>query len=449
MKKTLLFFISFVYASVSLAQKIDSVAERKDDEAFNQKIFTAVEYEPHFPGWANGFKRYLANNLVYPEIARLKNIRGSVLVSFVIERDGSLSDFKISRGVSQELDAEALRLMKNSPKWVAGVQNGRTARVAYSVFIAFPQEPIQIPKDTAVFYIKKDKDNELLVKSRDLADFYRVVLPPDTTLDKTLLIINEFYKNGRKKMIGSAVVLDHQLLLSGSCMEFYENGKRKSVKNYVDGAVSGDFYQFYPNGQLYITGEYDQRGRMIIKESRDSTGKVLASDGAGLLVRYTDDFKKIIEQGPIVGGVEEGEWYGIAGDSVSSVYNYVKGNFQSGKSFDKRGQMMASNLAFTEPTFPGGMAAFYKFLQVNIKYPHVARDNNIQGKVLVSFIIERDGSLTDLHVTQGAGSGLDEEATRVIRLSSKWVPGIQGGIPVRFQYNMPISFSLQVEDYRK
>jgi protein TonB len=96
----------------------------------------------------------------------------------------------------------------------------------------------------------------------------------------------------------------------------------------------------------------------------------------------------------------------------------------------------------TPPKFPGGMAAFYKFLSTNIKYPKAAVENNIQGTVKVSFTIEKDGSITDPVVMQSAGSGLDEEALRVMRLSPKWNPGMQEGKLVRVKYNLPIKFAL-------
>jgi protein TonB len=94
------------------------------------------------------------------------------------------------------------------------------------------------------------------------------------------------------------------------------------------------------------------------------------------------------------------------------------------------------------PEFPGGLSAFGKYLEKNIRYPAVARENNTQGKVFVSFVCERDGSLTDVKVARGIGDGCDEEAVRVIKASPHWKPGIQNGRPVRVQYSVPISFTL-------
>ncbi len=94
------------------------------------------------------------------------------------------------------------------------------------------------------------------------------------------------------------------------------------------------------------------------------------------------------------------------------------------------------------PLFPGGMEAFYNFLGKNIVYPKTARDKNTQGKVIVTYIVEKDGRLSDVKVVRGIGDGCDEEAVRVIKLSSPWKPGTQNGHTVRVAYAVPINFSL-------
>jgi len=94
------------------------------------------------------------------------------------------------------------------------------------------------------------------------------------------------------------------------------------------------------------------------------------------------------------------------------------------------------------PEFPGGLDKFNAYLSKSIRYPAVARENGTQGRVIISFVCEKDGSLTDIKVARGIGDGCDEEAVRVIRASPKWKPGIQNGRPVRVAYSVPISFTL-------
>ena len=94
------------------------------------------------------------------------------------------------------------------------------------------------------------------------------------------------------------------------------------------------------------------------------------------------------------------------------------------------------------PTFPGGDVARIKYLNENIQYPQMARESGIQGRVFVTFVVEKDGSVTDVRVLRGIGGGCDEEAVMVIKNMPKWVPGKQRGKPVRVQFNMPILFKL-------
>ncbi len=94
------------------------------------------------------------------------------------------------------------------------------------------------------------------------------------------------------------------------------------------------------------------------------------------------------------------------------------------------------------PGFPGGEAARIEYLNENIKYPQMARESGIQGRVFVTFVVERNGSVTDVKVLRGIGGGCDEEAIRVIQNMPKWEPGKQRGKPVRVQFNMPILFKL-------
>lgn len=94
------------------------------------------------------------------------------------------------------------------------------------------------------------------------------------------------------------------------------------------------------------------------------------------------------------------------------------------------------------PKFPGGDEAFGRYLGKMIRYPPVAKENNLQGRVTVSFVVERDGKLTDIKVIRDIGGGCGEEAIRVLSKSPSWSPGIQNGKPVRVAYTMPINFTL-------
>jgi len=95
------------------------------------------------------------------------------------------------------------------------------------------------------------------------------------------------------------------------------------------------------------------------------------------------------------------------------------------------------------PGFPGGEAALFKYLSDNIKYPVIAQESGIQGRVICQFVVNRDGSIVDIEVVRGVDRSLDEEAKRVIANMPKWSPGKQRGKAVRVKYTLPVNFRLQ------
>ena len=95
------------------------------------------------------------------------------------------------------------------------------------------------------------------------------------------------------------------------------------------------------------------------------------------------------------------------------------------------------------PSFPGGDAELMKFLSTHIKYPVVAEENGIQGRVIATFVVERDGSISDVKVIKSVDPSLDKEAIRVLKSMPKWIPGKQNGAAVRVKYTVPVTFRLQ------
>ncbi|WP_114941111.1 M56 family metallopeptidase [Mucilaginibacter endophyticus] len=230
-------------------------------------IYTSVEKVPEFSGGLQAFSKFLQSNLRYPANARAQKIQGRVIITFVVERDGALSNEKVVRGITDDLNNEALRVIKLSPNWKPGMQGNRTVRTQYSVPISFK--------------LAADEDT---IKTTTPAKF--------------------------------------------------------SIASAQPGS-----------------------------------------------------------------------------DQVFTAVEQV-------------------------PEFKGGINAFGKFLATNIRYPKDAREKNIQGRVVATFVVEKDGSLSDFKVLRGIGYGCDEEAIRVLKLSPEWKPGTQNGRAVRVQYSVPISFTL-------
>ncbi len=270
MRKTFLITLLIAsYFAKAQTNNSDSTSQTKTNvpgSASDNRVFTAVERQPDFPGGINAFYTYLGQNIIYPPNAAINRIQGRVFVGFVVEKDGILSDIKILRGVSSEIDSEAIRVVARSPRWLPGMVNGRQVRAQYTVVIAF-----KLPAP-------ESKEQAFMDSVRQL--------PPD-------------------KKIFTAVEI--------------------------------------------------------------------------------------------------------------------------------------------EPSFPGGIAAFYKFTQQSIQYPPDAAKNRIQGRVYLSFIVERDGSLSEIKIARGVSEDLNAEALRLINTSPKWNPGIQNGRTVRVTYTIPVIFTLAGE----
>jgi protein TonB len=112
----------------------------------------------------------------------------------------------------------------------------------------------------------------------------------------------------------------------------------------------------------------------------------------------------------------------------------VKPKEEENKVFDVVEQM---------PSYPGGMGALMQYLSSNIKYPVIAEENGIQGRVICTFVVERDGSITDVRIAKSVDPSLDKEAMRVVSKMPRWIPGKQNGSAVRVKYTVPVTFRLQ------
>lgn len=107
------------------------------DPSADEEIFEVVEELPEFPGKMEGLMKYLSENVKYPESAHKTGIQGRVVLQFVVEKDGSVSNLRVIRGVDEALDAEALRVVGAMPKWKSGMQAGKPVRTKYTVPIHF------------------------------------------------------------------------------------------------------------------------------------------------------------------------------------------------------------------------------------------------------------------------------------------------------------------------
>ena len=127
-------------------------------------------------------------------------------------------------------------------------------------------------------------------------------------------------------------------------------------------------------------------------------------------------------------------------DQNTEIEEYVPVDIEEEEDFDDDEIFVGVE---SQPSFPGGDIARIRFLYENIQYPAMAKETGIQGRVYITFVVERDGSITDVRLLKGIGGGCDEESIRVVKAMPKWIPGKQRERPVRVQFILPIKFTLR------
>ena len=264
--KTMMIALACAFAMVS--------AQAQESANNDTTIYTIVDEMPQFQGGDSALVEYITHNVHYPQAEKAQGIQGKVFIGFVVEKDGSISNVEVKRGIGEECDAEAVRVVKDMPAWIPGKRNGEPVRVSSML-------PIN----------------------------YKIVEPQQSQY------------------------------------------------------------------QMVVT---DEVKRISAKPS------------------MTDNNTKMVV-------------------------------------IDKM------------PAFPGGEEGVMDFIGTNIRYPKYAQDHGISGRVLVRFVVETDGSITNVEVLQGIGGGCDEEAVRVVKMMPKWIPAENDGEKVRVMFTLPINFRLFIE----
>lgn len=186
--------------------QVDWQKKASNSEPQEKVIFQVVEEMPQFPGGMGEAMKFLAKNIKYPVAAQQAKIEGRVIVQFVVERDGSVSDVKVVRGVSPELDAEAIRVVSMMPKWIPGKQRGKAVAVKYTMPIMFRLQTPEPKKEemphTLQVNLKVDKDATRedvdMVKNHLKSRFTGVPVVMADDGKKPLIIVDGEVKEGMK-----------------------------------------------------------------------------------------------------------------------------------------------------------------------------------------------------------------------------------------------------------
>lgn len=356
------------YASTKRASipSTQEYAESNGDE-----VFMVVENQPQYPGGNAAMNRFISDNLQYPKIAQENGIQGRVITQFLIEKDGSLSDIRVMRGVDPSIDQEAVRLIASMPNWIPGTQRGNKVRVRYTLPITF-----RLSDDNATpsgYAHTKEQQKNTAQSTADEEIFIVVEEQPE-------------FPGGTSAMMSFISENINYPKIA------YENGiQGRVITNFIvgsDGSIS----------DVQIMRGVDPA---LDKEAVRVIGSMPAwkpgkQRGQAVNVRYTL---------PVV--------FRLNNKEPKVIVDELRTN---------EGTMTVQAQAQQSLSFPGGNDAYMRFLSESVRYPVIAQENKNQGLVNASFKIDHNGNVTDAKIESGEHALLNNEALRVIKELPRWTP---------------------------
>lgn len=246
---------------------------------------------------------------------------------------------------------------------------------------------------------------------------------------------------------------DREWEIEGEYKEFYKDGSNKKVGNYLEGNPIGLFIQWYQNGQKKEEIDYDYDKKAMQSDSKllnywEPDGKQLVADGNGYYLNKYENGQTEWE-GNYVSGEKNGVWKKYNKEAILRHREEWKAGNAKGYTFlneVEKAEYGVDSLYYREieksAEFKGGLTGFYRYISNNLKYPKKAKRWGVEGKIIVSFIVDKDGSIENVTILRGIGAGCDEETIDTVERSPKWMPGQQRGLNVRQKVALPVIFKL-------
>jgi len=304
--------------------------------------------------------------------------------------------------------------------------------------VAFAQKA-----DTMVIFYKASLDEIYPVYKREDADFIRTI-PPIDPIDKTIHIV-DYFPNGKIRMEGKANpeytdATTGMFSFIGDCVNYFPNGKKQSTASYARGQKEGMETMYFPDGNIYYTIEHISQGygfvtKPLYRDCYDLSGNMICKNGNGQWITYYDDYKQIQVQGQVKNGLKDGEWKGSAGLTplIKYVSKYKKGKFLSGIGYDSTGKAYSFINELDPPSYNEKNPV--NFMEVFHQHFTIPRDVN--GKkinmdtIYFSFVIEKDGTLSNVEVLKNDNSQLKYNVNDALMKCGKWHPAFCYGVPLR------------------
>jgi TonB family protein len=437
----------------------------------------------------NSIQKFIESTVQIPFMARVADVQGTVNVRITMGTDSLPIKYEVVKKLRPDCDLEALRVVKLvNIKMLREVLNGKKKILLEVPF--FNKTPISYGNGFFIEYF--DKNNKRTVNEPDIK------LARRYSVDSLTGIINSNvdyfeYRKGKIEPLGIAIlkidssnknipnflespadtvryrslfaflnnqlpplklsdIFDNGLLRTvnteDSRMVYYPNGRIESIDFFSekDKEKTTDSYKWYANGQLEsikVSTKNEKSYTEKIVSVWDTSGHALVVNGNGVNQAYYQKNRELYtESGVVKDSLKVGKWISQSSKGVIDFEEiYKNGVLIEGKSYE--GTTVYPYKGEQNAEYKGGIPRFGDFLSNNLSYPSAAQRSNIEGQVYVQFVVCTDGTLCDYKVLRGIGFGCDEEALRVIKLSSgKWKPGSQRGKSVRSRFTIPINFKL-------
>lgn len=286
-----------------------------------------------------------------------------------------------------------------------------------------------------------------IVQHKDSADYIRIIKLPRS--ESQLPQLTEYYLNEQLKKTGNILDAKGYPQFQGPVIEYYEDGQPRAREFFDKGRRVGKASYYYQNGQLKKELVYSRPAELnafahpvpdTLVSYNDSLGTVLVVAGNGHVREIEgDDY----EEGQYRNGLRQGEWNGtFHKNRYSFTEQYEDGVMMSGASEDGAGNSFTYTEMGTPPVYAGGINKLMQFIGSHYRYPAPAIKGGVQGIVQLQFVVDRDGTVTEIKVIRDLGYGTGAEAVNVLKRAPKWTPGYQRGVPVRVSYMLPIRLNL-------
>lgn len=273
--------------------------------------------------------------------------------------------------------------------------------------------------------------------------YYRII--KDYYTEQESYKVYDYYATDVLQMEGT--YKDKELAFKkGNFIYYYDNGNKKTEGVVENERSIGSFLEWYENGVKKAEGEYIKNEKAFQNDFKilnywDDTNKQLVINGNGYVVDVTKDYSI---EGTLKNGLREGIWTGSNKKTkISFTENYKNGDFISGISTDSDNIKHSYNVVEERPEPKNGLSHFMKFISKKMKLPKL--NHSLKGRVVLEFIVEKNGEISDIKVIKSLTPELDKAAIEVLDKYKNWIPGKARGLNVRVRYSLPIMIDIRVE----